>query len=273
MSRAPRERTSVEQALELLRAAGPAQLADAVVATDFDGTLAPIVDEPAESRLLPGAEQVLLRLHRAVGEVAVVSGRPLGFLQDHCPPGITLVGLYGLESVRGGVRADHPTAGVWRETLADLATAGTRHGPEGMRVESKGLSLTLHYRGRPELAAQVHDYAAEAAQVAGLHLRPARMSVELHPPIDEDKGTVLERLASAHSGPVLYLGDDVGDLPAFDALDRLEDAGRTTLRVVAGSDEMSPELATRADLLLGGPPAVLGFLTLLADLVGTPPPV
>ncbi|MHB1139566.1 MAG: trehalose-phosphatase [Microthrixaceae bacterium] len=264
MNRAPRVRISLEDALALVCAdAGP--LADAVVATDFDGTLAPIVDDPADARPLPGAAQVLVRLQAAVGQVAVVSGRPVAFLEEHCPPGLTLVGLYGLESVRDGVRADHPTAGIWRETLADVATAAGRHGPAGMRVESKGLSLTLHYRGDPGLAAAVQDYATDAAALAGLHVRTARMSVELHPPIDEDKGTALERLAAGHTGPVLYLGDDVGDLPAFDALDRLEDVGRTTLRVVVGSDEMSPALAARADLLLDGPPAVLELLTRLAD--------
>ena len=53
------------------------------------------------------------------------------------------------------------------------------------------------------------------------------MSVELHPPIDEDKGTALARLAADHDGPVMFVGDDVGDLPAFDALDALERSGRT----------------------------------------------
>lgn len=265
MSRARGALEGIDDALALLssRAAGP--LSDAVVATDFDGTLSPIVADPDDARLLPGAAEVLLRLRSLVGEVAVVSGRPVAFLQDRCPGGLTMVGLYGLESVRGGVRTDHPTAGVWRETLSDVATAADLHGPVGMRVERKGLSLTLHYRGRPELEEAVLAYAMDAARAAGLQLRPARMSVELHPPIDEDKGTVLERLATARTGPAVYLGDDVGDLPAFDALDRLELTGRTTLRVVAGSDETAPALAARADLLVRGPEQVLELLARLAD--------
>jgi trehalose 6-phosphate phosphatase len=91
------------------------------------------------------------------------------------------------------------------------------------------------------------------------------MSVELHPPIDEDKGTVLTRLAAEHTGPVVYLGDDVGDLPAFAALDTLEASGRTVWRVVARSEEMAPELAEQADLLLDGPVGVLALLNRLAN--------
>jgi trehalose 6-phosphate phosphatase len=242
-----------------------ADLGDAVIATDFDGTLSPIVDDPEQAELLPGAAEVLMSLGERVGLLAVVSGRPVSFLERRVPPGPTLVGLYGLECVRDGERQDHPTAGVWRETMADVATAAELQGPAGMRVERKGLSLTLHYRGRPDLAEAVEAYSLTTARSAGLQRRTARMSVELHPPIDEDKGTVLARLAEEHSGPVVYLGDDVGDLPAFAALDELEAAGRTVWRVVARSEEMAPELAEQADLLLDGPAGVLELLTRLAD--------
>jgi len=265
MHRTQAERLDLDAAINVLRTSGTGGLADAVIATDFDGTLSPIVDDPDTAALLPGAAEVLVELRSRVGELAVVSGRPVAFLEQRCPPGLTLVGLYGLESVRGGVRVDHPTAGVWRETLADIATDAELHGPAEMRVERKGLSLTFHYRGRPDLASQVETYAAQAARSSGLQVRTARMSVELHPPIDEDKGTVLERLATMHTGPVAYLGDDVGDLPAFDALDRIATSGRATLRVVAGSDELAPEMAARAELLLDGPAQVLEFLSRLRD--------
>jgi len=242
-----------------------AGLSDAVIATDFDGTLSPIVDDPERAELLPGAAEVLMALQERVGLLAVVSGRPVSFLERRVPPGPALVGLYGLESVRDGERRDHPTAGVWRETMSDVATAAELQGPEGMRVELKGLSITLHYRGRPELAEAVEAYSVAAAGAAGLQRRQARMSVELHPPIDEDKGTVLTRLATEHTGPVVYLGDDVGDLPAFAALDDLAATGRTVFRVVARSEEMAPELAARADLILDGPVGVLDVLTRLAE--------
>ena len=92
------------------------------------------------------------------------------------------------------------------------------------------------------------------------------MSVELHPPIDEDKGTALTRLAADHDGPVMFLGDDVGDLTAFDALDRLGcpwtpgPAGRRSER----RDRPSC-CADRADLVVDGPSGVLDLLASLLD--------
>lgn len=235
---------------------------DALVAVDFDGTLAPIVEDPASARPVDGVVQALDRLAAHVGEVAVVSGRPLAFLEQWFPEGsmVTLVGLYGLELLRHGRRQDHPSSGVWRETIADVASRARLQGPPEMDVEPKGLSITLHYRRHPEVAEAVERWAAEVAGPAGLRVRPAKMSVELHPPIDEDKGTVLARLADDHVGPVLFAGDDVGDLPAFAQLDRLRDEGRPVVRVVVDSAEVPGELRSHADLLVDGPPDMARFV-------------
>ena len=66
-----------------------------------------------------------------------------------------MVGLYGLETVRGGERVDHPDAPQWRAVVAEVVALAERTGPEGLHVESKDLSLTLHYRQHPELAERV----------------------------------------------------------------------------------------------------------------------
>ncbi|UDY34575.1 trehalose-phosphatase [Dermatobacter hominis] len=236
--------------------------ADALVAFDFDGTLAPIVDDPEAAAPMDGVAAALERLAARFGEVAVISGRPLAFLERWFPEpsGVTLVGLYGLEARRLGERADHPTSGVWRETMADVAGLARMKGPEGMDIELKGLSITLHYRRRPELEGEVIAWAEQIAGPTGLRARPAKMSVELHPPIDEDKGTVLQRLAGSHTGPVLFAGDDLGDVPAFQVLDELRAAGRGVLAVVVDGPEVPGALRDRADLLVDGPAAV-------ADLV------
>lgn len=234
---------------------------------DFDGTLSPIVDDPDAARPADGVVSSLERLSERYGLVAVVSGRPVAFLVPLMPPGVVLSGLYGLEVVRQGVVADHPYAGSWREAIEDVARSSAALGPRGMRVEPKGLSLTLHYRTRPDLAGAVQAWAAAQAARSGLVARPARMSVELHPPIATDKGTALEHL-TADLAAVCYVGDDVGDLPAFDALDRLAaaDAEVHTLRVAVASDESPPELIDRADLVLDGTAAVAAFLDALLTL-------
>jgi trehalose 6-phosphate phosphatase len=227
----------------------------ALVAVDFDGTLSPIVEDPASARPLDGVPDALERLAGSYAEVAVISGRPLAFLETWfpAPSTVSLFGLYGLEARRRGTRADHPSSGVWRETIADVVQRARRTGPDGMDVESKGLSITLHYRKHPEAADAVEAWARDAAGPTGLRVRPAKMSVELHPPIDEDKGTVLAGLSADHPGPVLFAGDDVGDLPAFARLDELAATGRTVLRVAVDGPEAPSELTSRADLLVQGP--------------------
>lgn len=241
--------------------------AGSVVAVDFDGTLAPIVDEPAMARPLAGVSGVLAELTGLLGEVAVVSGRPVGFLVPIFPTTVTLAGLYGLEVVRAGKLEEHPGAEGWRRQVADVAATAERDAPAGLRVERKGLSLTLHYRGRPELADESLRLASAWTHGTGLAVRPAKMSVEVHPPVAEDKGTVLARLAADRHGPVMFVGDDVGDLPAFDTLDALASEGRPVLRVAVASDESPGGLVARADVVVDGPHGAAELLHTLAALL------
>jgi trehalose 6-phosphate phosphatase len=206
------------------------------------------VDRPEDALPLPGAVDALVRLAGVLGRVGLVSGRPVSFLESLFPPAIVISGLYGLEVRVDGRRRDHPQAGTWREVVSDVVTARAS-GPEGMRVESKGLSLTLHYRGRPEIAADVQAWGAHQAARSGLELRPAKMSYELHPPLPADKGTALTELTEGLTA-VAFVGDDLGDLPAFDALDGLARTDVATVRV---------------DLSVDGPEAVVAALTTLAD--------
>ncbi|MEY2449722.1 MAG: trehalose 6-phosphate phosphatase [Acidimicrobiaceae bacterium] len=236
------------EVLELIHA----DRAHAGILTDFDGTLSPIVDEPEAARPLDGIPALLDDLAQQYAVVAVLSGRPVTFLQQFLPPSLLLSGLYGLEVVRDGVRQDHPSGGMWREVIDDVATVARATGPTDMRVESKGLSLTLHYRGHPELEADVRELAQRQAARSGLSIRPARMSVELHPPIAADKGTAVRDLADGLAS-VCFLGDDVGDLPAFAELERLAGEGVATVRIAVRSDEAPEELLAAADVVVDGP--------------------
>lgn len=234
---------------------------------DFDGTLADIVDDPATSRPVLGAVEALERLAAVYGRVGVLSGRPLAFLEQFFGNDVFLAGLYGLEVRDRGERRLHPDAGRWRSVVDDAAANCGRSGPRGMHVEHKGLSVTLHYRTAPDLADAVTALADAQAARTGLVARRARMSVELHPPIEADKGTAL-REAAAGMATVAYVGDDVGDIPAFDALDELAAGGVVTLRGVVRSDEVDPGLLARADLVLDGPAAVVGLLGRVAGDAG-----
>lgn len=238
----------------------------AAVITDFDGTLAPIVDDPAAARPLRGVPEVLARLASGFGVVAVVSGRPACFLAAHLPvAGVRLVGLYGMEEVAEGgrVRA-HPDAERWRAVVEAAAARARAELPGGLTVEHKGLTLTLHYRRVPAMAETAREWAWAEAARTGLVVHTARMSVELRPPTPVDKGSAVEGLL-AGARAALFAGDDTGDLAAFDALDRAAAAGAFVVRVAVESSEAPAELLDRADLVLDGPAAVLALLDHLAS--------
>ena len=234
--------------------------------TDFDGTLSPIVDDYTEARPLPGAVATLLALCGPYGRVAVVSGRPAAFLAERLdlpaplPPALRVSGLYGLESLdeQGAVRVV-PAAEQWRDPVETAAGRAEASAPRGVRVERKGLSVTLHWRRHPEVERWARGFASATADGLGLAVHGARGSVELRPPLQVDKGTAVAELAAGFAA-ACYLGDDVGDLPAFAALDDLRGAGVRTVKIVATSDEVAPEMLAAADLVLEGPEAALGFL-------------
>lgn len=239
------------------------QPAGTAILLDFDGTLAPIVDDPSAAVPLPGVGDAVAELVGTFGQVAVVSGRPVAYLQAHLPPGPRLVGLYGLEDVVQGEVVTHLDAERWRRTIDELAAAATTDLPNEVVVEHKGLSLTLHVREHPDLAGEVESWAAGAVRRSGFHLRTARRSVELHPPVVIDKGTVVTGLLGA-AETACFIGDDVGDLPAFAALDELEARGGTGIRFAVASSELDAEMRRRADALLDGPSGVLEVLRALS---------
>lgn len=237
---------------------------------DFDGSLAPIVDHPDDARPLSQVPRVLERLVARFGVVGVVSGRDTEFLAEHLPVrGLVLAGLYGTVIERDGVREVDPRTEQHRDAVARAADEADTRLP-GILVERKqGMSVTLHWRTAPERAAEVRAVAAELAARHGLDApQRGRMSVELRPPVPVDKGTAVESLVR-DCGIALFAGDDAGDLPAFDALDRLRADGRLAdaVRVAVRSREAPPEVVARADLVVDDPEALLTFLRDLLDAV------
>lgn len=257
-------RTRFEGPLPVTLVDGLDRPQDLAVLVDFDGTLAPIVDDPARARPRSGSVALLRRLAEEIGLVGVISGRPLTFLAHHLPAGVALAGLYGLETMVDGERRDHGQGGCWREVIQDLAAHAEAAGPSGMRVERKELSITLHYREHPELADAVGEWAAAEATRSGLDARPARCSWELHPPIPVDKGTAVRELVG-EATTVCFIGDDLGDRPAFDALDELGREGRAVLKVAVDSEEADPGLLDTADLVVDGPAQVEALLASLVE--------
>ena len=232
------------------------------VYTDFDGTLARIVDNPDEVRALDGVGETLGALAERYERVGVISGRPVRFLLDNvAAPGIDLWGEYGLERVVDGEIRAADGATSWRGAVEDVAARADAAGV-AERVERKSLSVTLHWRADPEREDAVRSWASAEAARTGLEVLPARKAVELRPPLRRDKGTALAE-AAAGLGAACFLGDDRGDLSAFDTLDRLAADGVHVTRIAVRSSEMPAELEQRADIVVDGPEGALELLRAL----------
>jgi len=247
--------------------------ARALVAVDYDGTLAPIVERPSKAFAEPGAVEALAALSLAVGRCAVVSGRgaldvvAVGGLD--VVPGLVVVGHYGLESwTAGELDSPPPAPGVDAarpHVAAVVAAAAT-----GVHLEDKGHSLVVHARPARDpgaALAALTEPLRSIAQSCALELVPGRMVLELRPP-GVDKGLAVRRLAQGR-GAVGYVGDDLGDLPAYDAVERLRTEGVPGFTAASVSGNDAPrELAERSDMVLGGPAEVVRFLAALAEAIG-----
>ena len=248
--------------------------AHALIASDFDGTLSPIVVDPAAALAAPGASAALARLGAVVGTVAIITGRPaaeavaLGGFAD--VPGLIVLGHYGAERWQAGeltaARAPDGIDVARRALPGLLAAAGA---PEGTRLEDKGNALAVHTRqtSDPEGAlARLREPLAVLAASAALTLEPGRFVLELRPP-GTDKGAALRALAGERAArSVLYCGDDLGDLAAFAAVRELR-AGGVPGCTVGSRNQESPRVADTADLAVDGPSGVVRLLAALADAI------
>ena len=209
-----------------------------LVATDFDGVLAPLVVDPMDSRPVEGGMPALTSLAELPGTtVALVSGRALEPLRelsgaDHDGP-LVLVGSHGAEDSRaeGGLALDDDQQALLATLDDELATLREEH--PGLRVEDKPAGRVVHTRGLPEDEAQA---ALDAAQELGarhtsLEVTPGKGVVELAV-AHVGKGVALVALADeVGAEAVFYAGDDLTDEHGFEALADDADADRAARRL------------------------------------------
>ncbi|MPY63954.1 trehalose-phosphatase [Streptomyces spongiae] len=253
-----------------------------VVALDFDGTLAPIVPDPEQARAHPEAVPALAALAPKIASVAVITGRPAGVAVQHGGfsgvdglEHLVVLGHYGAErwdAVTGTVTAPppHPGVAAVRAELPgvlDQASAG-----EGTWIEEKGRAVAVHTRRAADPQAAFEALRGPLTALAarhGLVVEPGRMVLELRPP-GVDKGVALrEYVREIGAEAVLYAGDDLGDLPAFTAVEELRAEGMPGFLVCSGSNEVTA-LAERADVVVDGPAGVVRLLGGLATAIGSP---
>ncbi|TCC20653.1 trehalose-phosphatase [Kribbella sindirgiensis] len=250
----------------------------AVISTDFDGVLSPLVEDPARSRPVEGALDALARLARSVNQVAIVTGRPalvateLSGVSGH--PGLgslVVLGHYGLE------RWDAATGKVTSEPVPEGVTKARDRLPGLLRevgvpdafVEDKDSSLAVHTRRLEDPAGALELLRAPLtalAQETGLRLEPGNLVLELRPP-GIDKGVALRRLIeSTGARSILYAGDDLGDLAAYRAIQAQRDNGLRGVLLATRSSNAT-ELIEAADIVVDDPSGVVTVLTALSDAI------
>ncbi len=245
---------------------------------DFDGTLSDIVAQPDAARLVDGAADALRAL-AARCPVAVISGRDLADVRQRVKvDGLWYAGSHGFElSAPDGTNHEHPDVDAVADSLA--RTAGrlveTLGDTPGIAVERKRFAVAVHYRNADP--ADVDRVIAEVHKLGrseNLRTTTGRKVVELRPDIDCDKGTtlnwLLERIGRIEPGGAeldggsestvlpIYIGDDITDEDAFDAV-QFDGVG-----IVVRHDEHG-DRPSSALFSLQSPSAVCEFVGKLAE--------
>jgi trehalose 6-phosphate phosphatase len=233
-----------------------------LVALDFDGTLAPEVDDPEKARALPEARTAVMRLLGMPNtRVALVSGRALRSLEQvaDLPDSTLLVGSHGIE-----IRLDSPdiqltldTAEIKQVTVLNTVLGEVADAVDQVWLEPKPAGFALHTRLATEHNSRVAHLVARSeasAEVADLTIREGKNVLEFSVR-STTKGEAVEHLRQyTEADAVFYAGDDVTDEDAFAALSA-DDVGLK-----------SGEGPTLANFRVAGPTQVARTLALLADL-------
>lgn len=214
--------TGIDPAFEGALAAF-AELPTVLVATDFDGVLAPFVLDPLDARPQEGTVETLTALAAMPGtHAAIVSGRDLETLTRLSGTegsAIGRIGGHGAQTSRALTWHLDDDAAALLDRLPDLL-APLLAGHPGVRLEHKPTAVVVHTRGLPAEQARAAEDAAEAlgSSTDGLSVLRGKHVVELGV-VHADKGSALRALAEElGADAVLYLGDDVTDEHAFEVM-------------------------------------------------------
>jgi len=250
-----------------------------LIATDFDGTLAPIVEDPEQAYADPNAVAALGRLGEHVGAVVVITGRPvrtavrLGRFRGVAGlQSMTIVGQYGVERWNAAddeylLPPDPPQISAVAEELPKILDS---LGMSEARIEDKGRAIAIHTRSLPDpkvALAQLEEPLGDLAGRHGLMLAPGKNVWEIRTP-EMDKGAALRAIVEETGArQVIFAGDDLGDLPAFRAVRELATAGVAGLLVCSASTE-EDALTELSDVIVDGPPGLAAWLDELAEGLG-----
>lgn len=242
---------------------------------DVDGTLAPIVNRPADARLPQETQTLLAQLRDRYALLAAVSGRQaLAARRVVGRDDIYYVGAHGAELLNPGEDEPQldPELTAWSGQIKTFTAKVVRERLRNVeiRVEDKDVITAFHWRAAADVqnARAYLEEVAREAEDEGLWIHWGRKVLEIRPPVKIGKGIGVRRLLEEHSVTnALYAGDDTTDLDAFAVLRELEQTGTLTNAITVGvdSDEAPAAIGSEADIVVDGPE---GVAELLAGLLG-----
>jgi trehalose 6-phosphate phosphatase len=186
-----------------------------LLAFDFDGTLAPIVDRPERARVPPAWADMLAEL-TALVPIAIVTGRSVTDVTARLPFSPRyILGNHGAEDPEGAMPSG--SLGRLEAVRRRLALMADRWEPLGIVLEDKHFSLAMHYRLAPDMIAakQCIDELL-VGEHRGLHLFHGKCVMNIAPDDAADKAdAVISLVQRSGAGAALFAGDDINDEPVF----------------------------------------------------------
>ena len=234
---------------------------------DVDGTIAEIAPTAEAVRVTPECKKHLRSLVKRLPLVAAISGRLTKVVRHLVDvDGVLYNGNHGLERwVNGRVEVRPEAQGYVEKTAAAIKELGPLLLPLGVVFEDKGAGLVFHYRtlpNREEVRETILQEISRSSAAQPFNIDKARAVIELRPPLEISKGSVVrELIENYHLKTAVYMGDDVADIDAFDTIHALSrDAIFQGLAIGVVGEETPPNVAEGADLLLRGVSEVEAFL-------------
>jgi len=241
--------------------------------TDVDGTISPSAPTPRQARVSPLCHRYLSTLCKHLTLVAALSGRPAAEVKDMLNiDGMVYVGNHGLER--------------WVESRSEFIEEAREYGQvieavveelnpllsiEGIIIENKGVTATIHYRLCADHQSAKRNVLAaikKSPHARGLRImQESKYAINILPPVQVDKGTCILSLIQEydlHGG--IYMGDDITDIYAFRAVRAAtRDLDFRGYAIGITSPEMPDELTAEVDFTLDGVGDVERFLKWMSD--------
>ncbi|BDZ66582.1 trehalose-phosphatase [Methanobacterium ferruginis] len=244
------------------------------IITDIDGTISEITQTPEEAFVNKAIQDLIVKLRDEFQLVAVISGRSvLNAKKMVGVEGVLYVGNHGLEFLKNGELCVQPEVVKYEPYIKavenELETGKLAH-IKGLKFEDKGICFSIHYRlsKDPEnTRKRILKFLHECPHCKNLKIDEGRRIVELKPPIGYNKGVIMNDIIDQyHLKKVIYLGDDITDVNAFNKLKELESKGKIRGRsVLVCSSEIPSYVKKQSSLFVNGVDEVHKFFQWLLN--------